>query len=241
SNGNNPQPGLTGNPGKEAAVFSDDHPYFPHDCNNCPFYKFGVKAKYGQQLMARVKDCHNCPYIDNSLEIIRGDNHNFKQPPAIETYQKVPNKEIYISPFHGGDELQENRRIAIFIFDKLGDVIYLLPRIDSNTHAEISARKTLLPGGILENKNPDILMWNKFFDIKSMAGVEYDGDWKKSKRKIENRFKSAKKQADNFIIEINDSFPRDLIHQTATNYLNTTKTKRVIMFIWRKKLLIYNN
>ena len=32
-------PGLDNNPGKDAALFSDSHPYYPSDCQHCAFYR----------------------------------------------------------------------------------------------------------------------------------------------------------------------------------------------------------
>lgn len=65
-----PQPGLSGNPGQDAAVFSDDHPYFPADCKHCLFYKPGFKAKIKQLFTNRAKDCYNCPYINTCINDI---------------------------------------------------------------------------------------------------------------------------------------------------------------------------
>ena len=62
-----PQPGLSGNPGQDAAVFSDDHPYFPSDCQHCVFYKPGIKARFNHLFNAKTKDCYNCPYIDGCI------------------------------------------------------------------------------------------------------------------------------------------------------------------------------
>lgn len=62
-----PQPGLSGNPGQDAAVFSDDHPYFPNNCNACPFYKPGFKARLRTIFTNRAKDCYNCPYINGCI------------------------------------------------------------------------------------------------------------------------------------------------------------------------------
>lgn len=66
--GNTPQPGLTGNPGKTRALFSDDHPYFPKDCRHCPFYKPSPRAKLMSAFTARTKDCYNCPYINGCID-----------------------------------------------------------------------------------------------------------------------------------------------------------------------------
>ena len=66
--GNNPQPGLKDNPGKSQAVFSDDHPYYPKDCNHCPFYNPTIKSRLATVFTARIKDCYHCPYIDGCIE-----------------------------------------------------------------------------------------------------------------------------------------------------------------------------
>lgn len=65
--GNDPQRGLENNPGKDAAVFSDNHPYFPSDCRHCDFYKPGLKARLRHVFRAKEKNCFNCPYIDGCL------------------------------------------------------------------------------------------------------------------------------------------------------------------------------
>ena len=65
---NTPQRGLENNPGKDAAVFSDKHPYFPSKCSQCFVYKnskFTNRLK--KQLLNRAKDCYNCPFIDGCI------------------------------------------------------------------------------------------------------------------------------------------------------------------------------
>lgn len=66
--GNDPQPGLKDNPGKIQAVFSDDHPYFPSDCQHCAFYNPTLKARLATVITARVKDCFHCPYINVCID-----------------------------------------------------------------------------------------------------------------------------------------------------------------------------
>ena len=66
--GNTPNPGLAGNPAKTRAIFSQDHPYFPKDCNHCAFYKPNVKSRLRSIFKAQTKDCYNCPYIDGCID-----------------------------------------------------------------------------------------------------------------------------------------------------------------------------
>lgn len=67
ADGNKPQPGLKGNPGTTAQLFSDDHPYFPKSCKDCAFYKPGLKDRLKGLFHDRVKDCYHCPYIEGCL------------------------------------------------------------------------------------------------------------------------------------------------------------------------------
>lgn len=62
----NPQPGLNNNPGKDAQLFNDSHPYFPSDCNHCPLYK-ARKKRVTSLFSNRVKDCYNCPYLNKCI------------------------------------------------------------------------------------------------------------------------------------------------------------------------------
>lgn len=66
--GENPQQGLTNNPGKDGHTFSQDHPYFPDSCNLCGFYKPGFKDKLRHLFNGKAKDCYNCPYINKCLD-----------------------------------------------------------------------------------------------------------------------------------------------------------------------------
>ena len=66
--GNTPHPGLAGNPAKTRAIFSQDHPYFPKDCNHCAFYKPNIKSRLHSLFKAQVKDCYNCPYINGCID-----------------------------------------------------------------------------------------------------------------------------------------------------------------------------
>lgn len=61
------QQGLEENP-RHGHTFSDKHPYFPSNCNACPFNKGkkkGLKGFLERTFHARqTKDCYHCPYID---------------------------------------------------------------------------------------------------------------------------------------------------------------------------------
>ena len=52
-------PGLENNPGRDAKLFNDTHPYFPDSCDSCPFYHGQGRAPF----VNKVKDCYNCEYL----------------------------------------------------------------------------------------------------------------------------------------------------------------------------------
>ena len=55
-------PGLENNPGRDAKLFNDTHPYFPDSCDRCPFH--GNHTSGPTNL---AKDCYHCSYIEQVL------------------------------------------------------------------------------------------------------------------------------------------------------------------------------
>lgn len=231
-----PQPGLKGNPGTTGETFSDDHPYFPSSCNDCAFYNPKFKDRLKSLFTNREKDCYHCPHIDEKLNKINAVD---VKPPKVETYKEVYKGQVFTSPYHGKNEVEENERLAKFVSDKLKTKVYLLPRLDPMNPMQKSLRAKLLPSYVFEGKNPDFLIGGKLFDGKSMLSMNRNATIKQQKNAIENHIKKAKKQADNIILEIPSSVARTTIHSTITNYLSRSKKERTIMIHWKNKLIIY--
>ncbi len=233
-----PQPGLDNNPGKDGHTFSQDHPYFPKACAACSFYKPGLKDRLHNVFKNRVKDCYNCPYMNGCLDKIKRSKI---QPPKVEEYKVEHNGHVLISPHHGANEVDDNKRLAAFVADKLKTNVYLLPRLDPSNPTESQLRSTLLPSGVFNKKNPDFLINGKLFDGKCMYDLDRMANLKQQKNAIENHIKKAKKQADNIILEMPSFMDRRNAKNTIRNYLNRSKTKRVIMARYGNKLLIFKN
>ena len=53
-----PSKGLSGDPSRTGIIFSDDHPYFPSDCNHCVF-----NSNQFNIFRNKKKDCHQCASI----------------------------------------------------------------------------------------------------------------------------------------------------------------------------------
>lgn len=229
-----PQRGLESNSGKTGEMFSNTHPYYPNSCNSCPFNK-GIKNKAKSFFRNEKKHCNECSKLNAII------TSNDIVPPKFETYKKVPNSRVYISNYHGKNEVEENTRLGKFLGTKLKTDIYLLPRLDPKNPLEKKLRVELLPKGVKEGKNPDYLINGKLFDGKSMLGLDHNANIKKQRNAIENHIRKAKKQADNMIIEVPSFIERSTIHRTLSNYINRSNHERIIMIKWKNKLLIYSN
>ena len=233
------QRGLENNPGKDGKLINDTHPYFPENCNLCPFYKpKGVKNRIKAVFMNRKKDCCNCPYIDPKLPNKQWGNPN-AQPPEVGTYKRTYNGQVLVSPYHGENELTDNKRLADFLVDKLKTKVYLLPRLEQTTEEGRRLRRLLLPDGVKEGKNPDFLINGLLFDGKSMYKLNRNANFKQQKNAIEHHIKKAKEQADHIVLEIPNFVERKTIHKVITNYLSRSKKERIILVHWKNKLLEY--
>lgn len=156
------------------------------------------------------------------------------QPPMAETYDSTHNGMVLLSPYHGPNEIDENKRLANFVADKLGKKVYLLPRLDPTDPNEAPLRIVLLPPGVFEKKNPDFYIGGLLFDGKSMLNVK--GDYHNA---ILNHLKGAKKQADNVVLEAPTFIPRRIIWRTVTGYLKQTSKDRIIIVKHGSKCYVY--
>ena len=50
---------------------------------------------------------------------------------------------VLTSPYHGSDEVEENKRIGAFVAKKIGKKVYLLPRLDPESRKLAHLRQIL--------------------------------------------------------------------------------------------------
>lgn len=235
-----PQRGLENNPGKDGHTFSDNHPYFPDSCRSC-FANKELKNKLKGLFRNAIKNCYSCPLIDNKMKNAADKIKKSYDvpPPSVETYNPSHNGKVMISPYHGDNEVQENKRLGAFVADKLGKTVYLLPRLDPESHRFAHLRQTLLPIGVKTNKNPDYYIGGMLFDGKSMMGLKRSGNDKKYHNAILNHIKSAKKQADNVVLEIPNFVSRRVIGKTINGYMKQSSKGRIIIVKHGNKCYVY--
>ena len=78
-----PSPGLGGNPARTGQLFSDDHPYFPSDCDHCAFKSTRLRIFSNKQ-----KNCYQCANIIKAIK-------EAKLAPVIEEYERLRADENY--------------------------------------------------------------------------------------------------------------------------------------------------
>lgn len=233
------QRGLENNPGKDGHLINDTHPYFPENCNKCPFYKpKGIKNRIKAVFLNKKKDCFNCPSVNATLPDSKYNNLNL-QPPEVSTYKKTHYGKVLISPYHGKNELEENKRLANFLADKLKTKVYLLPRLDQTNKEENRLRERLLPHGVKVGKNPDFLINGMLFDGKNMSHLRRTATKEEQKQSIQNHIKKAKTQADHVVLEIPSFVRKTTIYRTMNAYLSQSHKERIILVCWKKKLMIF--
>ena len=95
-----PQRGLENNPGKDGVIINDNHPYFPHNCSLCAFYKQrGVKNRIKEWFKNHKKDCCKCEFInsvlpnDNKISIDKYDKKTWEHTYIAEKGYVVTHKE----------------------------------------------------------------------------------------------------------------------------------------------------
>ena len=184
------------------------------------------------------------PYISKALKGAKNAVKRFfkgsdVEPPMLVDY-KVKG-DVFISPYHGPNEVKENERIAAVLSAKLHKKVYLLPRIDSDTAEQLALREKLMPKGVKPRKNPDFMIDGKLFEGKSMLDVKPTDNDKIVREAIFNRIKKAKKQAENVIIEIPSHISRRQFNKHVRSYLRQSKTKRIIIVKWKNNVIVFSN
>ena len=104
---NSPAPGLDNNPGKDAVIFNDSHPYFPKSCAAC----FFANSK------DNIKNCYTC----TSLSVI--NNIVFLQ----KKYSSGGIVEIPITAQQNKNEKIKNKKAATDFAEEGGEQLRILP------------------------------------------------------------------------------------------------------------------
>ena len=118
------------NPGKQGKTFPDYNPYTISKCNTC-----SKKLNLAKGI-AENDLCEACLHFRQECKGAIGN-----VPPHIEEYISHEDGMVLQNPRHGQNELEDNLNLAKRVSKLLGRRVYLLPRINSNTDADLKDRQ----------------------------------------------------------------------------------------------------
>lgn len=163
-------------------------------------------------------------------------------PPFVETYISMHNGRVLVSPLEiGHHELEKNLRIAKFIADQTGQTVFLLPELKPDNKKFAPLRATHHPKGVYPNKNPDMMIGGEIYEAKAALDIKDGKSIEGQKGDIEKRYKKAKEQASNIILELPEHIEREAIHRAMRAQLSRSQVDRVVFVKHEKELLIYTN
>lgn len=167
-------------------------------------------------------------------------------PPKLNTYieHTIGGNGVFVSPEHGKVESEDNLMMAHVLANNLRTNVYLLPRIDPLSPNADEKYKTLMPAGYPykhAGKSPDYYINGDFYEAKKATDIEFTDIEDEQKKKLDNRIRKAKAQADNIVIEIPKWVTTQAMYRATNSYFLRSTHIKSIIFIKEDAALIYKN
>ena len=140
------------------------------------------------------------PYFESLPDAVinAANNNNPFSYEKIETGKK--GGYVYDNALHNkGKDWESEKSIAVALAGK-GDKVIFLPEINPQTEWKEALRNLVLPDGVKNGKNPDVLINNKLI-------VEFKTSSANTKNSIKELIKSGSKQANVVCIRLTDKMP----------------------------------
>ena len=224
--GSTPSRGLDNNPGKDAKLFNEKHPYFPRNCSSCPFKTASLRALFLS--LADKKNCYACKNISDAINTnltvrdafirIQNGEGNFRDNLLTiinkGQYNKVTNR-IYSAIPKSADDYDNLLFVADILTKKHRKAeIYILPN----------------PKGV---KSMDIIIKNKnsiyAYDVKTLTGLN----------SVDNRLLDSIGQSNRVILSIRSEYQaRKLYDEIKSFFENNKKAQQVIIIARNKEIIL---
>ncbi len=224
--GSTPSRGLDNNPGKDAKLFNEKHPYFPRNCSSCPFKTANLRALFHS--LADKKNCYACKNISDAINTnltvrdafirIQNGEGNFRDNLLTiinkGQYNKVTNR-IYSAISKSADDYDNLLFVAEMLTKKHRKAeIYILPN----------------PKGV---KSMDIIIKNKnsiyAYDVKTLTGLN----------SVDNRLLDSIGQSNRVILSIKSEYQaRKLYDEIKSFFENNKKAQQVIIIVRNKEIIL---
>lgn len=229
--GSTPSRGLDNNPGKDAKLFNEKHPYFPTNCSACPFKSTNLSAIFHS--LAAKKDCFDCANLNKKVKYA----------------QSITVNEAFIRIQNNDGNYRDNLRIIIEKgqYQKIQNRIYCAINKKSNDYDSLLsfAKKYIAihrnaeiyilsnPEGI---KSMDIIIKEKNFlsayELKTITG----------KNSINHRLNESITQSCRVIINLAVDYNiRNLYSEIKKHFYKHKNALEVIIFKGKKEIKIDRN
>ena len=227
--GSTPSRGLDNNPGKDAKLFNEKHPYFPRNCSSCPFKTARLRALFHS--LADKKNCYACKNISD----------------AINTNLTV--RDAFIRIQNGEGYYRDNLRIIIknCKYKKLQNRIYSALNESSNDFDNLlsTAKK------IIDNdKNTEVYILPNPMGVKSMDIIikkrnflgGYDVKTISGKNSVYNRLSESITQSYRVILNLTINYNLRNLYKEIKKYFYANKEAiEVIVYKGKKEIKIDRN
>jgi hypothetical protein len=220
--------GLKGNPGDTGKLFSEDHPYFPKDCGDCPFNS-GVTNVLGKFFNMK-KNCSACRAVGNRVKTIEqtfdiGESlvklYNLDNKHLVEEVKKVTSSKIF-------------KPIKNNIFSAIGESDKDYKRLLDVCQKAVGKgyRSYILPNPG-RGRTPDIILERKgiykVYDVKTIVG----------KNSVSNRLNESIGQTHRVILHITVDYSARKLANEIKNFMErNTETIEVVVYNGNKETII---
>jgi len=239
--GSDPQRGLTGNPGKDKAVFSQDHPYFPKSCESCPFSSKSISAKLKYVFSNKKRNCYHCKNANVAIKKVQEEKGDITEQlhklttakgkeagriakEIVEQYAFVPvDKKKYKNIFQpkGG----------VNYTTKNGDM-EIVRILEAAEKLAVKYRKVFIMPNPNSTRSCDFILQDKGFfykgyDLKSIIGDD----------SVANRFHESIGQTNRVILNLKTRYKIDQLAEEIQDYFQYNKDAAEVMVLNKKTIV----
>ena len=229
--GSTPSRGLDNNPGKDAKLFNEKHPYFPRNCSSCPFKTARLRALFHS--LADKKNCYACKDISEAIKIA-------KPTTVKEAFENIQNGEgSYIDNLRTIIEKGQYHKVKDRIYSAIDEnskdynnlVSVAKKIVINNKNAEVYILPN--PKGV---KSMDIIVKNKNFlagyDVKTITG----------KNSVGNRLEESTTQSYRVILNLSVDYNiRKLYKEIKKHFHTYDEALEVIIYKGKKEIILDKN
>jgi|GEM_PF-1443924 len=239
--GSDPQPGLSGNPGKDKAVFSQDHPYYPDSCARCPFSSTSALARLKFTFANKKKDCNRCKnanMVIKEAQAEKGDISEQLHKLTIAKGKEAGRIAQEIVEQHAFVPVDNKKHKNIFQpkgginFTTKDDDMEIVRILEAAEKLAVKYRKVFIMPNPNSTRSCDFILQDKGFfykgyDLKSIIGDD----------SVANRLNESIGQANRVILNLKTRYKIVQLAEEIQDYFQYNKDAAEVMVLNKKTIV----